>query len=80
MSAPQAAEVLRFWFEETTPAQWFHKDPSFDRQLRKRFGELTEQAPAGGLQAWARDPAGGLGRGRSRAGTAPVRADAADAQ
>jgi uncharacterized protein (DUF924 family) len=43
--APIAATgVLRFWFEETSPQQWFGKDPAFDGQVRERFIGLTRQA------------------------------------
>jgi len=31
------AEVLRFWFEEIAPKQWFEKDDAFDQALRGRF-------------------------------------------
>src|SRR5262245_43483351 len=35
-------DVLRFWFEETTPEQWFKKDPAFDATVRRRFLALHE--------------------------------------
>jgi uncharacterized protein (DUF924 family) len=38
--------VLRFWFEETTPKQWFEKDDAFDAALRRRFLELHEAVAA----------------------------------
>jgi len=31
------ADVLRFWFEETKPKQWFEKDEAFDAEVRRRF-------------------------------------------
>ena len=31
------AEILKFWFEETKPAQWFQKNPDFDEDIRARF-------------------------------------------
>jgi uncharacterized protein (DUF924 family) len=34
--------VLRFWFEEATPEQWFKKSDAFDAVLRGRFLELYE--------------------------------------
>jgi uncharacterized protein (DUF924 family) len=34
--------VLKFWFEETRPAQWFEKDERFDVQVRRRFLALHE--------------------------------------
>jgi uncharacterized protein (DUF924 family) len=30
-------DVLKFWFEQTEPAQWFEKDPMFDASIRERF-------------------------------------------
>lgn len=38
-----AEDVIRFWFEDIDPAQWWSKDPSFDARLRERFGELHRQ-------------------------------------
>ena len=35
-------DVLRFWFEQTEPNQWFEKDPAFDASIRKRFLGLHE--------------------------------------
>jgi uncharacterized protein (DUF924 family) len=40
------ADVLRFWFEEATPEQWFKKDEAFDQRLRDRFQEIQEQVAA----------------------------------
>ncbi len=50
MPIPQ--EVLRFWFEETPPSAWFRPGAEGDRAVRERFTGLTEQALAGGLEAW----------------------------
>jgi uncharacterized protein (DUF924 family) len=36
-------EVLRFWFEELSEAQWFAKDDDLDAQIRERFGSLHER-------------------------------------
>ena len=33
MSEASAQDLLRFWFEETAPGQWFRKDPAFDQHL-----------------------------------------------
>jgi uncharacterized protein (DUF924 family) len=35
-------DVLKFWFEETKPDQWFEKDPAFDASIRQRFLGLHE--------------------------------------
>jgi len=34
------SEVLKFWFEETQPEQWFKKDAAFDAAVRSRFFDL----------------------------------------
>lgn len=30
-------DILHFWFEETTPEQWFQKNTDFDREITARF-------------------------------------------
>src|SRR5262249_24406750 len=35
-------DVLKFWFEETDPDQWFKKDPTLDASIRQRFLRLHE--------------------------------------
>lgn len=47
-----ADEVLRFWFEEIQPAQWWKVDPAFDGLVRSRFGALHEQASRCELFGW----------------------------
>jgi len=59
MIGPDAADILRFWFEEH-PKDWFVKNPSFDAQIRTRFLALHESAVAGRLAHWADDPRSGL--------------------
>ena len=55
-----AQAVLNFWFNDTTPNQWFTKDPAFDALVRQRFLDLTRQAIAGELAPWSETPQGGL--------------------
>jgi len=55
MSYPQAAEVLRFWFDQH-PKDWFVKNPAFDAQIRSRFLALHEKAAAGQFAHWADAP------------------------
>jgi uncharacterized protein (DUF924 family) len=40
LPAGWAADVLRFWFEETKREQWFKKDEAFDSLVRDRFLDL----------------------------------------
>jgi uncharacterized protein (DUF924 family) len=35
-------DVLKFWFEQTEPDQWFEKDPAFDASIRQHFLGLHE--------------------------------------
>lgn len=51
-----AEDVLRFWFEETRPAQWWRRDAAFDRDIGRRFGGLHRLASAGGLGEWSKAP------------------------
>jgi len=58
MSAAAIDAVLHFWFEESSPRQWFQKDDDFDKEIRKRFGKLHAQVASGELSGW-RDTARG---------------------
>jgi uncharacterized protein (DUF924 family)/predicted GNAT family acetyltransferase len=68
--APAPAQaLLNHWFgaldsseDGQVLARWFKKDPAFDEDLRQRFGELVEQAQAGGLRNWDALPWGALAR------------------
>ncbi len=55
-----ASDILRFWFDEIEPAQWWRADPAFDAQVRARFGTVLAAATAGELHAWRATPAGRL--------------------
>lgn len=39
-------DVLKFWFEELAPSQWFEKDDALDRTIAKRFSELHAKVSA----------------------------------
>ncbi|KGI77082.1 DUF924 family protein [Oleiagrimonas soli] len=52
--------VLRFWFDDIEPKQWWVKDADFDQTIRARFGDLLEQAAAGELSDWRDTPRGRL--------------------
>jgi uncharacterized protein (DUF924 family) len=53
-------DVLRFWFDETEPAQWWRADDDFDAQIRERFLLTLEQGAQGELHAWRDTPRGRL--------------------
>ena len=46
------ADVIDFWFRETTPRQWWTKDEGFDATVRERFAALHAAAAQGELFAW----------------------------
>lgn len=47
-----AGEVLRFWFEEIRPKQWWTVDTEFDRALAARFGATHAAAARCELESW----------------------------
>lgn len=53
-------QVLRFWFEEIKPKQWWLKDEAFDQLIKDRFLSLHRQAAAGELYAWRQSATGRL--------------------
>ncbi|ABC27115.1 uncharacterized protein conserved in bacteria [Hahella chejuensis KCTC 2396] len=55
-----AEDVLRFWFEELSPADWFRKSDELDRRIAERFGPLLTAARAGELSHWRNEPRGRL--------------------
>ncbi len=53
-------EVLRFWFEEITPASWWKKDAAFDQRIQTQFASVHAQAVQGELCHWRKTPQGRL--------------------
>lgn len=53
-------DILKFWFEDIEHSRWFRKDPEFDRELDRRFGELLQNAKDDRLDHWCHTPAGRL--------------------
>ena len=51
-------EVLQFWFEDSTPKDWFMKSEAFDLQIRERFGAAYDEAAAGGFSDWRETSSG----------------------
>lgn len=45
-------EVLAFWFDEVSPAQWWAKSDAFDRLVSSRFGSAHAAAMRCELYAW----------------------------
>ena len=52
----QLGEVLRFWFEELTPEQWFAGDEELDATIKERFSDIHAQVAAGEFWQYRTDP------------------------
>jgi len=53
-------EVLAFWLDECSPADWYKSDPAFDAVIRDRFEETWREAAKGALGLWLTYPTGTL--------------------
>ncbi len=53
-------EVLAFWLDECSPADWYKSDPDFDAEIRDRFLSTWQQATEGALGLWLTYPSGTL--------------------
>lgn len=58
MVAPD--EVLAFWLDECSPADWYKSDPAFDAKICDRFEATWKQAAEGALSLWLTYPSGTL--------------------
>lgn len=54
------AEVLKFWFEECEPTDWF-KGAHLDELICKRFGDLVRSARKGQYDEWGESANGANG-------------------
>lgn len=54
------SEILKFWFEETKPAQWFQKNPDFDDEIEARFYGDYSLAMLNIYDGWADTAKGAL--------------------
>lgn len=52
--------VIEFWFEQTSPAQWWQKSTKFDTLIREKFSTLHHSATRCELFEWRRRPLGRL--------------------
>jgi len=53
-------EILRFWFDELKPQQWWVKDHELDLAIMHRFTAIHAQAAAGELFQWRQSAEGRL--------------------
>ena len=58
MAKPE--DVLAFWLDECTPADWYKSDAAFDATIRDRFAEAWREAAEGALGLWLTYPSGVL--------------------
>ncbi|GAB3685460.1 DUF924 family protein [Salinisphaera aquimarina] len=52
--------VIRFWFDELSPRDWFRKSERLDQRIVDGFGVTLSEAAAGGLHHWRETPTGRL--------------------
>lgn len=58
--------ILDFWFGDlalnplANSQKWFTKSPSFDAEIRERFGSWLDDAETGAFDDWAKTPIGAL--------------------
>ncbi|MFK8021876.1 MAG: DUF924 family protein [Pseudomonadales bacterium] len=48
----EAKDILRFWFEELHPSDWFQSSPELDSEISRRFFLILQAAAACELAAW----------------------------
>ena len=53
-------QILDFWFNELTPAQWWQVDEALDAVIKEKFLKIHQQAVAGELADWRDAPLGRL--------------------
>lgn len=53
-------EVIRFWFEELEPADWWKKNPELDAHIARRFMNIHQAAAACELHTWRSEASGRL--------------------
>lgn len=53
-------QVLKFWYEELTPKDWFQKSEELDANITTRFKALLQQARLGECYTWRVTPEGRL--------------------
>lgn len=53
-------DVIKFWFEELSPTDWFRKSDATDALIARRFGDTHRAAMAGRLLSWRDNAFGAL--------------------
>lgn len=57
---PGPDAILRFWFEELSPAQKWQKDPDLDAAMLRKFASVHAAATRGECWKWRSQPEGRL--------------------
>lgn len=52
--------IIKFWFKDSTPQQWFTKDKKFDALIKRRFLKTYEEVVAGETAPWRQSALGRL--------------------
>lgn len=55
-----AQEVLSFWLDEKTPADWYKSEDALDTEIRDRFASTWHAAMEGKFGLWLTYPTGAL--------------------
>ena len=53
-------EIVRFWFEELSPEDWYRKDSSIDAEIGARFGGIYDALKSHVSKDWLGTPQGYL--------------------
>lgn len=53
-------EIIKFWFEELEPKDWFVSSDDVDNNIKRRFLSVLEQASQAELFTWRAEPLGRL--------------------
>lgn len=53
-------DILSFWLDEKTPADWYKSDEALDSEIRERFGATWQAAMEGKFGLWLTYPSGAL--------------------
>ena len=53
-------DVLTFWFEQLTPAQWWQKDDKLDKTIQQKFENIHSKASQCELYQWRNSAKGRL--------------------
>ncbi|WP_322889274.1 MULTISPECIES: DUF924 family protein [unclassified Yoonia] len=56
----RADDVLAFWLDECSPADWYKSEPEFDALIRDRFEDTWVAATEGSLGLWLTHASGTL--------------------